>query len=394
MSGCSRLFKRSTMLIICTLLLAACGTLSQTSAPTGDRLYLTHSDFHDNLDDLVRHYMQRKQVSGISIAIIHHHNPTLFYSAGVTDDVHRYPITPDTLFALGSLSKGVTAEVIIEQVNEGQLHWSDTLADLLPSDVRLSQDARHITLLQLVTHTSGLPRQDMDLPMFMQFIGYLRSGQNFYGNLDSDAVLEYLADFSAPRQRVPQYSNLGYALLGYILRERCHNDIETLAHQRIFRPLGMNNTGFVPERLSGFATRALGHAGDQPKFIPRGDLTPDWRFHRNMVAAGSLYSNARDLSVYLRAHLNAVADPALNRAFAEVNKGVYQQGSQTQNLAWVTDRLAGRNVTYQVGYIGGYSAFIGFDRQAGNAIVVLQNAFNWSNYLGITLLLNLAEKDR
>ncbi|WP_072136386.1 serine hydrolase domain-containing protein [Pantoea ananatis] len=380
--------------MISALLLAACGTLSQTSAPAGDKLYLTHSDFHDNLDDLVRHYMQRKQVSGISIAIIHHLNPTLFYSAGVTDDVHRYPITPETLFALGSLSKGVTAEVIIELVNEGQLHWSDTLADLLPSDVRLSQDARQITLLQLVTHTSGLPRQDMDLPMFMQFMGYLRSGQNFYGNLDSDDVLEYLAEFSAPRQRVAQYSNLGYALLGYILRERCHSDIETLAHQRIFRPLGMSNTSFVPERLSGFSTRALGHAGDQPKLIPRGDLTPDWRFQRNMVAAGSLYSNARDLSVYLRAHLTAGSDPARNRAFAEINKGVYQQGAQTQNIAWVTDRLAGRNITYQVGYIGGYSAFIGFDKQAGNAIVVLQNAFNWSNYLGITLLLNLAEKDR
>lgn len=95
--------------MISALLLAACGTLSQTSAPAGDKLYLTHSDFHDNLDDLVRHYMQRKQVSGISIAIIHHLNPTLFYSAGVTDDVHRYPITPETLFALGSLSKGVTA---------------------------------------------------------------------------------------------------------------------------------------------------------------------------------------------------------------------------------------------------------------------------------------------
>jgi len=374
--------------------LTACGTLSQTSAPMGDRLYLTHSAFHDNLDDLVRHYMQRKQVSGISIAIIHKNAPTLFYSAGVTDDVHRYPITPDTLFALGSLSKGVTAEVITQQVDEGQLRWEDTLATLLPATVALSPDARRITLLQLVTHTSGLPRQDMDLAMFMQFMTYLRTGQNFYGNLDDDRVLSYLADFRAPRHRVPQYSNLGYALLGYILRTRCHSDIDSLARQRIFRPLGMTQTSFVPERLRGFPMRALGHAGDQPKFIPRGDITPDWRFRRNMMAAGSLYSNARDLSVYLRAHLTPSPYPEINRAFAGVNKRVYQQGNQTQNIAWVTDRLEGRNITYQVGYIGGYSAFIGFDREAGNAIVVLQNAFNWSNYLGITLLLNLAEKDR
>lgn len=45
-----------------------------------------------------------------------------------------------------------------------------------------------------------------------------------------------------------------------------------------------------------------------------------------------------------------------------------------------------------MGYIGGYASFIGFDKQNGNAIVVLQNAFNWSNYLGIALLMDLAQK--
>lgn len=47
-----------------------------------------------------------------------------------------------------------------------------------------------------------------------------------------------------------------------------------------------------------------------------------------------------------------------------------------------------------MGYIGGYASFIGYDRAHGNAIVVLQNAFNWSNYLGIALLRDLARKDR
>lgn len=216
-------------------LLAGCGTLSQTSAPVGDRVYLTHATFHENVDDIVQHYMQQKQVPGISIAVIHRGGPTRYYSFGVTDRVHRYPITPDTLFALGSLSKGVTAEVIIQLVDQGKLRWSDTLADLLPEGVHLSADARRITLLQLVTHTSGLPRQDMDLTMLQQFVRYLDTGENFYGNLDSDKLLSYLADFSAPAVRMPHYSNLGYALLGYILRTRCHQDIQTLASQLIDR---------------------------------------------------------------------------------------------------------------------------------------------------------------
>jgi len=375
-------------------LLAGCGNLSQTSAPVGDRVYLTHATFHENVDDIVQHYMQQKQVPGISIAVIHRGGPTRYYPFGVTDRAHRYPITPDTLFALGSLSKGVTAEVIIQLVEQGKLRWSDTLADLLPADVRLSADARRITLLQLVTHTSGLPRQDMDLPMLLQFVRYLDTGENFYGNLDSDKLLSYLADFSAPPERMPHYSNLGYALLGFIVRTRFHQDIQTLASTLIFTPLKMNQSSFEPETLAGFPLRALGHAGDQPKFIPRGALTPDWHFHGNMVAAASLYSNARDLSAYLRAHLNATGNTMQDRAFAAVNKPWYQQGAQAQNIAWVTDTIEGQQITYQVGYIGGYASFIGYDKRNGNAIVVLQNGFNWSNYLGIALLVDLATQDK
>ena len=60
----------------------------------------------------------------------------------------------------------------------------------------------------------------------------------------------------------------------------------------------------------------------------------------------------------------------------------------------MTDSYGDQRITWQVGYIGGYSSFIGFDRANGNAIVVLQNAFNWSNYLGIALLRDLARQDR
>ncbi|WP_416413241.1 serine hydrolase domain-containing protein [Pantoea sp. App145] len=381
-------------LLVMAVLLSACGTLSQTSAPVSDDVYLSHVTLHENVDDMVRHYMQQKQVSGISIAIIHQRGAPQFYSFGITDAVHRYPITPDTLFALGSLSKGMTAEVIIELVNRGELHWNDTLATLLPASVSLSADARRITLLQLVTHTSGLPRQNMDLPMLIKFMRYLASGENFYGNLDSDAVLEYLADFRAPSHPAAQYSNLGYALLGYILQHRFHQNIESLAQRNLFIPLGMASSSFEATTLRNFPWRALGHAGDQPKLIARGQLAPDWQFNNNMMAAASLYSNARDLIRYLDAHLSATSDQAINQAFAQVGQDYQQHGNQSQNIAWVTDHYGEQKITYQVGYIGGYSSFIGFDQHNGNAIVVLQNAFNWSNYLGIALLRDLAHKDR
>ena len=91
-------------------------------------------------------------------------------------------------------------------VHEGQLNWNDTLATLLQSGTPLSAGAQKITLFELVTHTSGLPRQNMDVPMLGKFIRYLSTGDNFYSELDSDNVLRYLANWRAPKDKTPQVS--------------------------------------------------------------------------------------------------------------------------------------------------------------------------------------------
>ncbi|MGU3525433.1 serine hydrolase domain-containing protein [Enterobacteriaceae bacterium C23F] len=343
-----------------------------------------------SVDELVTEYMQSKQVPGMVVAVIQHNGPAKFYCFGVTDAKNHYPVTPDTLFALGSLSKGITAEVVTLLVNEGRLHWDDTLKTLLPPGTPLSADAQNITLLQLVTHTSGLPRQPINLLSLEHLVGYLSDGENFYQDLDSDGVLGYLTTFNAPLVREPRYSNIGYAILGYILKYQTGQPIEQLAAQNIFQPLGMKNASFRPESLRAFPLRALGHAGDQPKFIARGALTPDWQFSNNMVGAASLYSDARDLIEYTRAHFSPTQSEALNKAFHDVTVDYFPREKEAANIAWITDTYGQQKITYQVGYIGGYSSYIGFDKANQNAVVVLQNSFNWSNYIGHALLKRIA----
>ncbi|MBQ4796788.1 serine hydrolase, partial [Pectobacterium versatile] len=109
-------------------MLCACGTLSQVTMPARYDAYLTHSSFPANVDDMVHHYMKDKSVSGISIAVIHNQGPAQSYCYGVTDEQSRYAITPDTLFALGSISKGITADVVSQLVLQKKLRWEDTLA--------------------------------------------------------------------------------------------------------------------------------------------------------------------------------------------------------------------------------------------------------------------------
>ncbi|MGR7646143.1 serine hydrolase domain-containing protein [Klebsiella aerogenes] len=360
------------------------------SPPSNETSLVGHNGQRLSVDTFVSQYMREKQVSGVVVAIIHHNGPAEFHCFGVTDDKQRYPITPQTLFALGSLSKGVTAEVVTMLVNEGRLHWNDTLQTLLPPGTVLSEDARKITLLQLVTHTSGLPRQPMNMLSLEHLLAYLNNGENFYHELDADGVLSYLSNFNAPLEREPSYSNLGFAILGYLLKYQTGESIETLASRMIFRPLAMGNTSFLPQTLHEYPWRALGHAGDQPKFKPRGALTPDWQFTNNMVGAASLYSDAGDLINYARAHFAPMGQAALDRAFKDVSVDYYPRRVEAANIAWVTDTFGRQRLTYQVGYIGGYSSYIGFDKANQNAVVVLQNSFNWSNYIGHQILRNLA----
>ncbi|TQN58672.1 serine hydrolase [Raoultella planticola] len=376
-------------MLLASLLLVGCsGTLSQMSVPSDETSLVGQNSHVLPIDAFVSRYMQRKQVSGVVVAIIHHNGPAEFHCYGVTDAKNRYPITPDTLFALGSLSKGTTAEVITLLVNEGRLHWDDTLLTLLPPGTPLSDDAKKITLLQLVTHTSGLPRQPMNLLSLEHLLVYLSDGENFYHELDNERVLSYLSTFNAPLSHEPEYSNLGYAILGYILTYQTGESVEALASRMIFQPLAMRNSSYLPQTLREYPRRALGHAGDQPKFKPRGALTPDWQFSNNMVGAANLYSDARDLIEYARAHFSPTHHDALDKAFADVSVDYYPREKEAANIAWVTDTLAGQRITYQVGYIGGYSSYIGFDKANQNAVVVLQNSFNWSNYIGHAILQN------
>ena len=380
-------------MLLALLLVSGCaGTLSQMSPPSNETSQVGHNGQRLSVDTFVSQYMREKQVSGVVVAIIHHNGPAEFHCFGVTDDKQRYPITPQTLFALGSLSKGVTAEVVTMLVNEGRLHWNDTLQTLLPPGTVLSEDARKITLLQLVTHTSGLPRQPMNMLSLEHLLAYLNNGENFYHELDADGVLSYLSNFNAPLEREPSYSNLGFAIIGYLLKYQTGESIETLASRMIFRPLAMGNTSFLPQTLHEYPWRALGHAGDQPKFKPRGALTPDWQFTNNMVGAASLYSDAGDLINYARAHFAPTGQAALDRAFKDVSVDYYPRRVEAANIAWVTDTFGRQRLTYQVGYIGGYSSYIGFDKANQNAVVVLQNSFNWSNYIGQAILQNQVAK--
>lgn len=379
-------------LLVC--LVSGCSTLSKmrtdpTSAE-GMRLART-GDLDAEVEDLALPLITHKQTPGLVVGVLLPDGQTRVYSYGVTGQPDGGRVNGSTLFAVASVSKGFLAEITTLMVQKGCLRWNETLATLLPPDTPLSPDARKITLLQLVTHTSGLPRQMMTTEMLGGVVQYLFTGDNFYHELDRHSLVDYLADFTAPEDRSPRYSNIGYGLLDYILELRTGKSVETLLVQNITGPLKLSHTGYQAEKLPGYSERALGHAGDQPKFIRRGSQVPDWHFSSLMVGAAGLYTNANDLLTYASAHLNPTGDATLDAALRDSLRVRYPRSSEAAANAWIVDEIGQQKITYQVGFIGGFSSYIGLDTRHKTAVVVLQNSFNWTNNIGHKVLQRMGE---
>lgn len=328
---------------------------------------------------------------GVIVGVLLPDGSTRFFGYGVADRVSGLKPDGDTLFAVGSLSKEFLAAITALLVDEGGLSWDDTLGTLLPPQTPLSPDASKITLLQLATHTSGLPRQPYTSLTLEYFAQYLFTGENFYRHLDRDYTFEYLAHFETDNHGEPQYSNIGYGILGYILELRTGLSLEALLEQKIAKPLGLTCTGYAPEALPCYSTRAHGYAGDQPKFIRRGQPVPDWQFTDLMLGSAGLYSNASDLLTFAAAHLSG-RETRFNAALAGNLRVRFPQAKESAAVAWSADCIAGEPIVYQIGVVAGYTSYLGLDVEHKTAVVVLQNSFNWNESVGHRLLIRLRRR--
>ena len=377
--------------------LAGCGTLSDSQLDpdsSAARHLALSGDIGAEVAGLAQPMIDSGETTGMVVGVLTPDGQQQFFGFGTTHPEGGHRPDGDTLFAVGSLSKGFLAATTSVLVQEGALYWDDTLETLLPADVQLSADAKRITLRQLVTHTAGLPRQPMTERTLLYFLEYLFTGKSFYRHFDRPYLLEYLSTFTKHNGGVPQYSNIGYGVLGYVLELKTGKKVDALVHEKVLDPLRLQSTGYVPQKLPGYEQRALGHAGDQPKFIRRGTLVPDWQFTDIMSGSAAVYSSARDLLAYANAHLASTGDGVLDAGLRETLKVQYERKTEAAASAWFVDEIDGHRIAHQIGLVAGYTAYIGIDAETGSAVVVLQNNFNWTDRIGHRLLLRMAEAQK
>ena len=262
------------------LALAGCSNLATTEVDLdaiAANQDLRSGDLQSDADELVRPLVDQSFTPGAVVGFRLPDGSMQFAGYGVADKATGAPPGADTLFAVGSLSKGFLAATAALLADKGVVSWSERVDAFVSRSTRLSADARQVTLLQLATHTSGMPRQPIDKQTLAYFIRYLFTGESFYGHFDDDYLMDYLSTFDADGSGDPQYSNIGYGTLAYLLSQRTGKPAEALVDREVIKPLGLHCTGYVPEALPCYATRARGYAGDQPGLAVHG---PDARLRR------------------------------------------------------------------------------------------------------------------
>ena len=234
--------------------------------------------------------------------------------AGETSSSSGEPLNVNSRFRIASITKLFTATVILQLVDEGKLHLSDTLTEMLPE--RPASDIPHadtISLSMLLDHTSGI-RNFTDDSAFWQE-AYERRGLDRTwepGELIgySSRKEPYFKPGEAARRH---YSSTNYILLGSIIERTTGRPLAEIYRARIFRPLGMTDTfleGFEPGLDSvqhsllkaGFGQRLLAKRRGWEKDARKGvfDLSRSYQLYNSWAwAAGGLSSSAADLQRFL-----------------------------------------------------------------------------------------------
>jgi D-alanyl-D-alanine-carboxypeptidase/D-alanyl-D-alanine-endopeptidase len=314
---------------------------------------------------MLRDVVATGRATGIVVGLLDSSGGRHFFAEGRSDH-DRLRLDEHTVMEIGSITKVFTATVLAEMARSEEVALHDPVSKFLPPTVRVpSRSGLPITLLDLATHYSGLPR----LPDNMA----RGEPAGAYARYTVGKMYAFLSTYQLPRDPGSgyEYSNFGVGLLGHALARRAGATYEQLVNSRILRPLGMRETGITLTR-SMRSRLAPGH----DEF---GDPARNWSLPA-LAGAGALRSTAADMLTFAAASVSArpgllreaMRDAQVPRRAAAA--GLTAIGGDSIGLNWLTSHRKMRAITWHNGGTGGYRTFLGLDRAGRRAVVVLTNS--------------------
>ena len=236
----------------------------------------------------VKPIMKKYEIPGMAVAVIDG-NKAYFFNYGITSKQTKAFVTNKTLFEIGSVSKTFTATLLSSLILSKQLSLKSKVGKYMP---QLDNTAiGNSTLVQLATHTSGVP---LFAPQKLK---------------NQQQLIHYLQTLKIPHHLVRIYSNIGIGLLGILMEQKTGVPYQKLLSNIVLNPLGLKNT-FVHVPPKYYSSYAEGYnKGNKPIRTPETMLLP---------AAYGIKSCTYDLAKYVQASLKS-----LNKPEADVQKAIY-----------------------------------------------------------------------
>ncbi len=300
--------------------------------------------------------------AGVSIAV-EDHGVRRVFNYGVAKQ--------DSIFEIGSVTKTFTGLILSQMVEQGKVKLEDPVRELLPAGTVQKPAGFEITLLDIATQHSGLPRMPDNFKPADE--------NNPYADYHATDMYAFLAKHGVerPDKATFLYSNFGFGLLGQALSARGGEPYPQLLKDEVLDPLGMHDTAIAlsPEHQARFLP---GHTGDH-RPAHAWDLDA-------FAGAGAIRSTASDMLIYLEANLHPEQVKPANASTAAktISAAIVQDhelradalGGMNSSMkiafAWLYNPATGN--FWHNGATGGYSAYVFFNPKGDYAAVVLLNA--------------------
>jgi len=328
----------------------------------------------NTIDDIVQPYMDHKATKGLSIGVYDNGNIT-YYNYGICSDENPVPPNNQSVYEIGSITKTFTTAALVQMIEEGKVQYNDPVSKYLPQELVNWPDSVNITLEELATHRSGLPRLPAN-----SLKRTLLNWDNPYKYYSEEDLHDFLKSYSPkPKgKRKVVYSNLGMGLLGYILAQINDQSYKELIETNLTKPLGMNNT------YASFKdnTQITGHKGN-------GKPTSAWEF-QTFKGAGSIRSSTADMMKYIIANLQS------QFPYGETHNPRADFGKKYKiGLGWLTifPKDTNLELLFHNGGTGGFRTAILFSKEKQMGVIVLANSIQSVDAIGFRII-ELLEKQR
>ncbi len=326
-----------------------------------------------DLDAVVAQVMKDWKVPGLALAVVQNGKVILVKGYGWRDVERNLPVTPQTLFAIGSITKSFTVTTLGTLVDEGKLDWDKPVREYLPGFTMYDEIlTEHLTTRDMVTHRSGLPRHDL--------VWY----SSDFSRADLVRRLRYLEPSKDLRQTY-QYNNLMFMTAGYLAAQILGTTWEDAVRRRVLDPLGMAHTNLSVDDSPKSPDFAQPYAIDK---VNGQEVVKKYAFHNidQIGPAGSINSCVEDMARYLLFHMNRgkfegqqilsennAAQMQTPQMVIQGEPEFKEQGTSAYGMAFSISTYRGHKIVEHGGAIDGFRALLAFLPQDNLGAVVLIN---------------------